>query len=414
MKALIYDISPSRWVLCKSAGWVTKRAYYGPISGLRLVDRPMPELPGPGWVRLRTRLGGICGTDLALITLRQHPATILQAFASFPAVLGHENVATIDQVGDGVDGYRIGQRVCVEPALGCEARGVEPRCRQCSAGRSSLCERSSENGLPPRALIGLNTMTGGSWAEYFVAHRSQLHAVDDSISDEAAVLLDPIASAAHAVLRRRPKSGESILVCGSGIIALGVVASVRALGHDNPITVLARHSFQAELAKKLGATAILRFPRKAKNAVRYDAIAGVVGGRRVPGRFGNQALVGGFDVTYDCIGTGASLTDAMKWTRSRGTVVLVGTSGITLVDTTPLWFDEIQVIGANGRQIECDGDRAIHTYELVLEWLRTGRLDLSVIPVARYRLSEYRTALGHLLARGRHPIVKAVFDPQSK
>lgn len=414
MKALVYDVSPVRWVLCKTAGWITKRAYYGAISGLRLVDRPMPQLPGSGWVRLRTRLGGICGTDLALITLRQHPATMLQAFASFPAVLGHENIATIDQVGDDVHEYRVGQRVCVEPALGCKARGTDAPCRQCAAGRNSLCERAAENGFPPRALIGLNAKTGGSWAEYFIAHQSQLHVVDDSISDEAAVLLDPISSAAHAVLRRRPQSGESILVCGSGIIALGIIAAMRALGHENPITVLARHAFQGELAGKLGATSILRVPRGAGNAERYDVIADAVSGRRLAGRFGNQALLGGFDVTFDCIGTGASLTDAMKWTRSRGTVVLVGTSGISLVDTTPLWFDEIQVIGANGRQIECDGERPIHTYELVLEWLRTGRLDLSVIPVARYKLHEYRTALGHLLARGRHPIVKAAFDPQGK
>ncbi|HKQ47245.1 MAG TPA: alcohol dehydrogenase catalytic domain-containing protein [Phycisphaerae bacterium] len=413
MKALVYDVSPFRWVICKVAGAVAQRAYYGALSGLRLVDRPMPELPGPGWVRLKTRLGGICGTDLALITQRQHPATILQAFASFPAVLGHENVATIDQVGDGVDDYRIGQRVCVEPALGCRARGTDALCRQCAAGRSSLCESAAENGFPPRSLIGLNARTGGSWAEYFVAHHSQLHLVNDSISDEVAVLLDPIASAAHAVLRRRPKPGEAILVCGSGIVALGIIAAIRALGHDNPITILARHAFQGELAGALGATSILRIPRGAGNAERYDAIADAVGGRRLAGRFGNQALIGGFDLTFDCIGTGTSLTDAMKWTRSRGTVVLVGTSGIALVDTTPLWFNEIQVVGANGRQIECDGERPIHTYQLVLEWLRAGRLDLSAIPVARYKLSEYRTALGHLLARGRHPIVKAVFDPQS-
>lgn len=411
MKALEFDVKPVGWMLCKAAGLLTNRAYYGPLSGLRLVDRPIPELPGPGWVRLRTRLGGICGTDLALIMLRQHPATILQAFANFPAVLGHENVAMIDEVGDAVRGWSAGQRVCVEPALGCEARGAHPVCRQCAVGLSSLCERPSQNGLPPRAIVGLNSKTSGSWAEYFVAHPSQLHAVDDVVSDEAAVLLDPMASAAHAVMRRRPRSGESILVCGSGIIAMGVVAAIRALGHDNSITVLARHPFQAELASTLGATSVLRLPRGSRPAERYDTIAEVVGGKRLTGRFGNQALLGGFDLTLDCIGTGTSLTDAMKWTRSRGSVILVGTSGITLVDTTPLWFDELQVIGANGRQIECENGRPIHTYDLVLEWLRSGRLDLSVLPVTRFKLRDYRTALEHLFSRGKHRIIKAVFEP---
>jgi threonine dehydrogenase-like Zn-dependent dehydrogenase len=411
MRALVYDVKPARWMLCKAAGFLSKRAYYGLLSGLRLANLPVPELPGPDWVRVRTRLGGVCGTDLALITLRQHPATILQAFASFPAVLGHENIATIDRVGEGVHGWSVGQRVCVEPALGCEARGRHPPCRQCAAGLFSQCERADENGLPPRALIGLNTKTGGSWAEYFVAHQSQLHAVDDAVSDDIAVLLDPIASAAHAVMRRRPKDGDSILVCGSGIIALGVVAALRCLGHDNAITILARHPFQAELAMKLGATSTIRLPREASHAKRYDAIAEKVGGRRVPGRFGNQGVLGGYDLTFDCIGTGRSLTDAMKWTRSRGTVILVGTSGISLVDTTPLWFDELHVIGANGRQIECDGQRPIHTYDLVLDWIRSGRLDLSAIPVSRFKLTDYRTPLSQLLSRGKYPIVKAAFEP---
>ncbi len=192
---------------------------------------------------------------------------------------------------------------------------------------------------------------------------------------------------------------------------MGVIATLRALGHDNPITVLARHAFQAELANKLGASSVLRMSREAKPSERYDTIADVVGGQRLPGRFGNQALLGGFDLTFDCIGTGTSLTDAMKWTRSRGTVLLVGTSGITLVDTTPLWFDELQVIGTNGRQIECDGSRPIHTYDLVMEWLRSGRLDLSVLPVTRFKLRDYRTALEQLLSRGKHLIVKAVFEP---
>ncbi len=388
---------------------MTRRAVYGPLSPLRLVECRVPELPGREWVRLKTILGGVCGTDLALISLRQHPATILQAFARFPAGLGHENVARIDEVGSGATGWSKGQRVCVEPALGCQARGVELLCRQCAAGRFSLCELEGDDRFPPRALIGLNAFTSGSWAEYFVAHASQLHAVPDEVGDEAAVLLDPVSSAMHAVMRRPPRPGETVLVNGSGIIALGIIASIRSLGHDNAVTILARHEFQAELARRFGATSVLPAPRGGKASSRYDAIARHVGGRRIAGRFGNQALLGGFDLTFECTGKGAGLTDAMKWTRSRGTVVLVGTSGIALVDTTPLWFDELEIIGANGRQIEAGNGRSQHTYDLVLEWLQTGRLDLSGIPISRYRLADYRRAIEHLTSRNRHPVTKAAF-----
>lgn len=419
MIALEYHPTPFRWVVCKAAGMVTRRAYCGVLSPLRLVRRPIPALPGPGWVRLRTILGGVCGTDLALITQRAHPATILQSFASFPAVLGHENVAAIDAVGVEVSGWPAGRRVCVEPALGCAARGVEPPCRHCAEGRTSLCEAmaSSEHDaeavrpLPPRAMIGLNARTGGSWASYFVAHRSQLHAVPDGLSDEAAVLTDPLASAAHAVLRRRPREGEQVLVNGSGIIALGLIAVLRTLGCANRITAVVRHGFQAEIARRLGADSVIEHRRQAKPADRYDDIARRIGGRRVSGRFGNQAMLGGFDLVYDCTGSGRGLTDVLKWARSRGSVVAVGTSGIALMDTTPLWFDEIEMIGANGRQVETVDGRRVHGYDLVLEWMRSGGLDTALFPVTRFDLREYRAAFRQLLTRGRHPIVKAAFEP---
>ena len=275
--------------------------------------------------------------------------------------------------------------------------------------------------MPPRSLIGLNSVTGGSWAEYFVAHQSQLHAVPAGIPDEIAVLIDPIASAAHAALRRQPRANERILVNGSGIIALGIVGSLRALGHTNEITITVRHEFIGELARKLGVTHVVASPRSAGPVARYDAMARHVKGRRVEGRFGNQGMIGGFDLIYDCTGSGSGLTDALKWTRSRGTLVAVGTSGITLLDTTPIWFDELEIIGANGRQIETTEGRTIHTYDLVFEWLQshrggssTGKLDLSGLPVRRYALADYRSALDHLLGRSRHPIVKAVLSPQDQ
>jgi threonine dehydrogenase-like Zn-dependent dehydrogenase len=413
MKALVFDISPARWALNKAASLMTRRPVVFAISPLRLRDRPIPELPNPEWVRLRTRLGGICGTDLGLVALRQHPATILQAFAEFPAVLGHENVSTIDAVGESVRRWQVGQRVCVEPAIGCPGRGIDPPCRPCAAGLFSLCEGTGDAAFGARPLIGLNRLTGGSWGEYFVAHQSQLFAVPDAVSDDAAVLIDPIASAAHAVLRRPPRDGETVLVNGAGIVALGIVATIRARGAKNPVTVMARHEFQAALARRLGATTVLPAPRGGGQARRYDEVARHVGGKRIAARFGNQALVGGFDLTYDCTGSGRGITDATKWTRSRGALVLVGTSGIALIDTTPIWFDELKIVGANGRQIECENGASRHTYNVVFDWIAAGALDLSVIPVTRYRLREYRRALSDLLTRRRHSVVKAAFDHTS-
>ncbi|MCK6455986.1 MAG: alcohol dehydrogenase catalytic domain-containing protein [Phycisphaerae bacterium] len=411
MKALVFDPPRARWPLTRLLGMVVPRTWTGPLGGLRLVDVPPPALPGEDWVRVRTRLGGICGTDLALITLRNHPATILQRFASFPAVLGHENVGTIDAVGSAVAGWRVGQRVCIEPSLSCAPRGIAPVCRSCAAGRISLCENTDRGRLPPGLMIGLNRVTGGSWSPCFVAHESQLVAVPDDVSDEQAVLVDPVGCGLHAVLRRLPEPHERVLVNGGGILAIGLIASLRALGHANRVVAVVRHPFQAECLRRCGADDVRVHGRRMTTAERYDDVAAAIGGRRIAARFGNQAFVGGVELTYNCVGSGGSLTDAMKWTAPRGTVVMVGTSQIAVVDTTPLWFSELQVIGCNGRQRERLNDREMHTYEAVFELVRRGRLNLSGLLTHRFRLADYREALERLAFRGASGVIKAAFEP---
>lgn len=412
MLALCFDPPRARWPLVKAAGLLSRTAFAGVLGGLRLRDVPAPTLPGPDWVRLDTRLGGICGTDLALVALRNHPATFLQRFASFPAVLGHENVATIAEVGPAVRDWQPGRRVCVEPALSCAPRGIAPVCPACEAGQTSLCINVDRGKLPPGVMIGLNSRTGGSWSPSFVAHVSQLHAVPDDIPDEVAVLTDPIACAVHAVLRRPPRPGEQVLVSGSGIIAIGVLAAIRALGCDNRVVAVVRHPFQADTIRSHGATEARVHPRGWSAEQRFDDVATAIDARRVAGRFGNQTLVGGFDLTFDCTGSGAGLADAMKWTRARGTVVIAGTPQIAVVDTTPAWFTELEITGCNGRQIESVDGRRRHTYEVVFDWVRAGRLNLAGLLTHRFALSDYRAAFEALVTRSRGYVIKAAFVPR--
>lgn len=410
MKALVYRLSPARWAFCKLLSMLNPAAAVGRLSSMQLEECPIPEPVEPGWVRLRTILGGVCGTDLALVGLRNHPATILQRCAEFPAILGHENVAVVDALGPGVSGWAPGERVCAEPAVNCRMRGAPDLCPSCAEGRSSLCSHPGDARFPPRAMIGYNRWTGGSWAPYFLAHESQLHRVPSAVPDDMALLTDPIATSLHAVFRRPPRSGERVLVCGSGIIAFGVLAVLKALGGCDA-TAIVRHEFQAGIARQMGASQVLLQPRRLSAAHRYDQVAAHVGGARFPARFGNQMFLGGFDLTYDCTGSPGGLTDAMKWTRSRGTVVVAGTTGIGTVDATPMWFDELKILGANGQHVEPWDNAQRHAYDLVLDWMTTGRLDLAPIPVARFDLRNYRAAFSNVLRPGRSRIVKLAFVP---
>jgi len=409
MRAISFNIHPRRWLATKAMGRWWPAVYWSRLSGLRLREVPPPALPGPEWVRLRTLLGGVCGTDLAAVTLRNHPASFLRNLSNWPMWLGHENVAVVDETGPQVAGWGKGDRVTVDPALSCVPRGVTPLCGPCAEGRPALCENTAAGPLPPGTMIGYNNFTGGSWGEYFVAHQSQLHRVPAAIPDRMAVLTDPVACALHAALRHRPADDERVLVLGGGLLGMGVIAALRAIGCRAHVTALVRHDHQAELARAFCADATLVSPRGQSHADRYDDIARLVGGRRVPGQFGNQMLIGGYDAAYDCVGTGRSLTDAMKFTRARGTVVALGTSQICVVDTTPLWFGELNVIGCSGRQIERFEGRSLHTYDVLFELIGQGRVSLERIPTETFPLGRFREAFAALVGPRRRPICRAVF-----
>lgn len=409
MPALVCTPNPVRWAACKVLGRFRPPVFWSSLANVRFQRVPVPPLPSSRWVRLRPRLGGICGTDFSAITQRHHPASILQTISSFPAVLGHENVSTIDAVGKDVTAWQPGERVIVESSLSCAVRGIEPMCAMCQTGRFTLCQNFRQGPLPVGSMIGWNSFTGGSWSPYFVAHESQLYRVPDAIDDDQAVLVDPIAGAVHAVLRRPPADEETVLILGAGLLGMGIAAALRALGHPCRIAALVRHDAQAEAMQRFGVHETIRVRRDQGQAARYGEVARHVGGQVVPTRFGHQAFLGGFDVVYDCVGNGASLTDAMKYARSGGTVVEVGTSQIHVVDTAPLWLDELQLIGANGRAFERFDGRRLHTYEVVFELMQAGKLDLTGLLTHRFRLTEYRQAFATLLHRRQTGAIKVAF-----
>ncbi len=410
MRGLTYTPSTLRWLTCKALGTVSPKVFWSRLSSLRFSAIPTPALPCNTWVRLQTVLGGICGSDMSLVSQRSHPSSFMQGLMSFPVVLGHENVAIIEEVGSAVQGWRVGDRVCVEPSLSCATRGIEPACRNCRAGCFSLCERTAATARYPEGMmIGLNAFTGGTWAPYFVAHQSQLHRVPEQMPDEEAVLTDPMACALHGVLRHRPRDGDRVFVLGSGIVGIGVVASMRALGCAAEITVGCRHEYQAELCRRFGADDIIIFPRGQSARQRLDVIASHFGGRCVDGRFGACGFIGGFDVVYDCVGTSDSISEAMKVTRARGTTVLIGNSHINLIDTTSLWSQELHVVGVSGRQIERVDGREQHTYPLLYDLIARKKISLEGLLTHTFTPEHYKRAFGALTSRHREPVVKAAF-----
>ena len=413
MKAIVYNVNPLGWATCHWLRRVWPGCLASSLNGLSLKDMPVPELPGADWVRLRTLLGGICGTDLGILTHAQPANSILQAFSSTPMILGHENVAVVDEVGAAVDPSWKGRRVCVEPTLGCVARGIDPPCARCRAGEFGACENFAADGagaasLPPGTSIGYNRRTGGSYGEFFVAHQSQLVAVPEGVSDELAVLTDPVACGVHAALRADLSSTQHVLVYGAGTLGVAIVASLRALGFGGTIDAVDRHGYILTLAESMGVDNAIRLPSNVRD--RFGRIAELTGASVQRSRFNNYMLSGGYDLIFDCVGSSLSINESLKWIRARGQLIVVGTTAGGAVDLTPVWFRELTVHGAYGRQEEHLEGRRVGTYQLVHEWFVRGRLDVRTLLTHTFTLQEYRRAFDVALNKGKHQAIRVAFD----
>jgi threonine dehydrogenase-like Zn-dependent dehydrogenase len=381
MKALLFERNMAKYAAAAVAGRLVpgKGASVGPIS---LQDIDEPELPGAGWVRIRPRLSGICGSDLA--TIDGHSSRYFEPIVSFPFVPGHEVVGDLD------DGTQPGRRVVVVPILTCVVRGIDPVCDQCAAGHPNRCERIAFGHLEPGLQTGFCETTGGGWSTAFAAHESQLVAVPDALTDEQAVLIEPTACAVHAARSITANDRGDIVVIGAGTLGLLTVAALRAVGHAESILVAAKHPAQRELARSFGANQVVA-PNELNRTVRARTGAMVVG----------DQLTGGASTIVDCVGSDASLAQALSIVAPGGEVVLLGMPGLrTSVDLTPLWHRETSLRGCYAYDPD---DFATATALVASAGL--GRLVSATYPLARYR-----DAIDHAANAGVRGAVKIAFD----
>ena len=397
MLALELYRSIPRYVAAKTVGGRVPGLLGGPIAPLRLVNREEPPVPGEGWARVRPRLSGICGSDLA--TLSGQASFYFSSLVSMPFVPGHE---VVGELFDDLDGLPAGTRVVLEPVLGCAARGVEP-CGSCAAGRTGRCDRVTVGHVAPGLQTGYCADTGGGWGGMFVAHRSQLHPVPDRMTDHRAVLVEPLACAIHAVLRAAPEQGADVLVVGAGTVGALVILALRAFTSAGRVVAVAKYPGQRQVAMRFGATEVVD-PRDAVTALRRSTHA-----YRLDPERGGSYLLGGVDVALDCVGSKPSLDLALRTTRSGGRVVLAGMPARG-ADLAPVWFRELEVTGAYATATELTENGPVPAFDLAMEL--AAEAPLEGVVGAEYPLSRWREALDHAFAAGRLGTLKVAFDPR--
>lgn len=238
---------------------------------------------GLGEVVLKVRYCGICGSEVHRFEA-----------GSFPdgAICGHEPYGVIDDVGEGVEGWKKGDRVVVIAYEPCR------KCRWCQQGEYQLCVK--------KEWIGIGTNPGG-FAEYVKAYASMLVRVPKQVNDRAAALAEPLAVALHAFRSTHVNMGDTVAVIGAGPIGLLVLQCSRGAG-ARAVGVIEAARGRRDLAAKLGADAI--FAPEMKDI-----------GLEVTKALGAEP-----DVVFDCAGGIATLQTAIQLVRPHGKIMVVGVS----------------------------------------------------------------------------------------
>lgn len=367
----------------------------GPLAPMRLVNRKDPVPLGPGWARVRPLLSGICGSDLATIGGRS--SFYFSPLVSLPFVPGHE---VVGEMLEDLEDLPAGTRVVLEPVLSCLARGLDP-CPSCAVGLTGRCDRVTTGHVSAGLQTGYCADTGGGWSRMFVAHRSQLHVVPDDLPDRKAVLVEPLACAIHTALRAEVQPNADVLVVGAGTVGVLTLLALKELTRAGRVTVVARHERQRAWAEAFGATEVVS-PSEATNAVRRSAHAMKLRPER-----GAPFLLGGVDVAIDCVGSRRSLDLALRTTKAGGRVVVSGIP-VAGADLTPLWFRELELVGAYTGGLERIGKERRRSFDVAIDLASANPIEGIVGAV--YPLRRWREAIDHALGAGRLGTLKVAFD----
>ncbi len=276
---------------------------------LRYVDVPEPS-PGPGQLKIKVSLAGICGTDLK----EYAKGPVMIPAAKVPLTMGHEFVGNVAALGKGAKGFKVGDRVSGVGYWYCG------ECYCCKRGLYNICVNQGFTGL----------LTDGCLAEYFVIPAYACYKLPDGVSDEAGVLVEPLAVGLHAVRQGHVKPGDTVAILGDGAIGLCVLMAAKAAG-AGAIYLISKHRGRGELARRLGATDVIYLDGSDPAKRLQDLMNGP-----------------GADVAFECVGNPETPQLTVDLTRRGGTAVLVGVFDKPgVVDFSSLTFTERTMVGSS-------------------------------------------------------------------
>ena len=325
------------------------------VGQVAVEERSVPE-PAADEVLIKVGSVGVCGSDVHYFEHGRIGPYVVDS----PLVLGHEAGGVVIGVGAEVTSLQVGQRVSIEPGVPCRS------CQQCLAGHYKLCPDIRFFATPPY---------DGAFSQFVAMPAEFVYPVPDTISDDAAGLLEPLSVGVWACRRSQVTPGSTVLVTGAGPIGLIAAQTARAYGAD-AVTVTDVNPYRLRLAEKLGLGTI---------DVSQTSLADA----------GVQP-----DVLLECSGNARATWDAVSTMARGGRVVLVGMGADEL--TLPLAIIQRRELVLTGTF------RYANTWPTAIALVASGRVTLDDLVTGEFGLAATEQALN----TGRDPhSVKAVVRP---
>ncbi|MCK5169517.1 MAG: L-threonine 3-dehydrogenase [Bacteroidales bacterium] len=312
-----------------------------PEKGLWMEEVDIPEA-GVNDILIKVKKTAICGTDIHIHNWDEWSQNTIKT----PMTIGHEYVGTVAEMGVGVTGFEIGERVTGEGHIACG------HCRNCRRGRKHVCENT----------VGIGVNKNGSFAEYVVVPASNVMKMNPVIPDDMLAIMDPFGNATHTALSWS-LIGEDVLVTGAGLIGSMCVAIAKFAG-ARYVVATETNEYRIELAKKMGATRVVN-PLK-------ENLGDVV----------KELGMVGFDIGLECSGSPHAFNDMLDHMYNSGKISLLG----ILPPKTGINWDKVIFKGLTLKGIY--GREMFETWYQMEQMLHSG-LNLSPMITHQFPINEF-------------------------
>ncbi len=318
------------------------------------------EATGKGRLRLRMRRIGVCGSDIH-VWHGKHPYT------SYPVVQGHEVAARVDEVGEGVQGFRVGDLVTVQPQVVCG------RCHPCTHGLYNDCNELKVMGF----------QTTGMASDFFVVDAEKCIVLPEGMSEEHGAMVEPLAVACHAVSRYGDVRGKTAVVVGGGPIGNLVAQTLQARGAAK-VLLTEVSAYRLDVARRCGIAAV---------DPRGTSLREVIAAHLGPD---------GADAIFECIGSPATLKEEIDVARKGSTVVVVGVvPDLCSVDMGFVQDHELTIVGSAMYRVE--------DYRAAIALLAEGRIALDALVTHHVPFTRYADAY-RLIEEQKDRAMKVMID----